>query len=227
MRAWFRRVLLGGALVVTLAVAGREGVPATTPVARDSAQFHNTQALAEARIGRWSRALAELRLAERLAPGDPILQENLRLVRTKLEVPAGFNPLRRLAVVPLNVWAGLTQLAFWTTGTLWALRRCRSAWRPALALPFFVAVSASLCGAILLGLVLLGRRLTPDAIVIAKDAILRQGPVDAAKPVGTIADGSELQIRREHLGWYEVGPVRPGSPALGWLPPGHLIVVGR
>lgn len=226
MRKWAARIILRALLVCVL--IGPRVLPATeTPAATDSAQFHNAQALAEARIGRWSRSLAELRIAERLAPGDPILRENLRLVRTKIGVSTPINLLHALAVVPMNVWAGMTQLAFWLAGAIWGLRRWRASWRKALDLPQWLSILGCIGTAALLGLALLGRRLTPDAVVIAKDAILRQGPVDAAKPIGTIADGSEVQIRREHFGWYEVGPVRLGTPALGWLPPGHLVLVGR
>lgn len=190
-----------------------------------SAQSHNAQALAEARIGRWSRALAELRLAERQAPFDAIVQENLRLVRSKLDQPSAPNPLATLGRLPVNLWAGLTLGAAWLLAGISAARRLAPAREAGLRRARVAVAATAAVAATLLGLTLLGRRLTPDAVVIAKDAILRQGPVDAAKPVGTIADGSEVRVRREHRGWLEVGPIRPGSPAQGWLPPGHAIVV--
>lgn len=195
-------------------------------VAVESARGHNQKAQAEARIGRWSRALAELRQAERLAPGNAILQENLRLVRAKLELLPPNNLLRPLAIVPLNLWAGAALFSVWLSVGIGIARRLFPSHKDRLGAPLalLTLASAGLLG--LLGLSILGQRLTPNAVVIAKDAILRQGPVDAAKPIGTLADGTEIRIRREHFGWYEVGPVTPRSPALGWLPPGHLIVVG-
>ena len=221
VRAAFRCLLIG---LLTILAPARSAEPAPT-AAPESAQFHNARALAEARIGRWSRALAELRLAERCAPYNADVQENLRLVRTKLEQPAAPNPLRSLGRLPVNLWAAATLLGSWLVLVFAGLRQWRADWRPRLALPLALALGLGISGAALLGLTLLGRRWTPNAVIIAKDAILRQGPVDAAKPIGTIADGAEIRIRREHRGWYEIGPVRPGTPALGWLPPGPLIVV--
>ena len=220
-------LLLGGWLWVGpgLAAWAADTAPAPAPVS--SAQSHNAQALAEARIGRWSRALAELRLAERLAPFNADVQENLRLTRSKLDQPSAPNPLATLGRLPVNAWAGLTLVAAWLLVAIQVGRRLAPTWRDRLRRPQLAVAGTGAVSAALLGLTLLGQRLTPNAVVIAKDAILRQGPVDAAKPVGTIADGSEVRVRRQHRGWVEVGPVRPGSAALGWLPPGHVIVVDR
>ena len=224
MKDWFVKFM--SLWVVALwAVMLPRAVAAEATAPRESAQYHNAQALAEARIGRWSRALAELRQAETYAPLNPDVQANLRLVRTKLDQPAAPNPLRSLVRLPLNLWAAVTLLAAWLFVAIGVTRQRRPQWREPLSKPLWIVLALGVASAGLMGLTLLGRRLSPDAVVIAKDAILRQGPVDAAKPVGTIADGSEVRIRREHRGWYEIGPVRPGAPALGWLPPGHLVVV--
>lgn len=197
------------------------------PTQGTSAQSCNAQAIAEARIGRWGRALAEFRRAESLAPGNADVQENLRLAQARLDLTPTPNPLRLLAVVPINGWAGAALFAVWSTATLAALRRLRPDWRAPLAGPLWGTAIASAVALTLMGLALVGRRLTPNAVVIGRDAVLRQGPVDAAKPLGTIPEGSELRIRRIHQGWVELTRVPPGSPVLGWLPPGQVVLLDR
>lgn len=191
----------------------------------ESPEVHHARALSAAEAGRWGVALAELRRTETLLPWDREVQVNLQRARAKLDQPAPTNPLRWLAGAPPNLLAGMLLAAVW----LWATTVAATRWlRPQERLwvwPKWIFGAATLLAALLLVSAWIGRRFTPDGVVTAKDAILRQGPVEAAKAQGAIPEGAEVRVLREHQGWHEIGWLRPGSSALGWLPPGQLAPV--
>jgi len=213
---------LGGWIVATQA--------ASEPLnggSKPSATTFHAAALNEARAGRWGRALAELRQTETLLPGNPTVQSNLQIVRNQLNQSAPANPLHGLARLPTNFWAGVTLLATWTTALLWLAGWVRPALGSSLENARRIAIATALLAGSLLGLSRLGRRLTPNVVVIARDAAYRQGPVDAAKKLGSVPEGAELRIFREHRGWYEVGPAEVRSRPAGWLAPGEVRVIGQ
>ena len=213
LAAWFLGVSLATAAAGRLAEKG------------ESPQAHHERAIHESETGHWGAALAELRRTETLAPWNPAVEANLRLARSKLDQPTPANLLRVFAGVSPNVAAGTFLAAVWFWGVTRMILRWRSAWESTLRIPRIFLAAVAVSSGLLLGGSTFGRRLTADGVVVVKEAILHQGPVDAAKAQGTLPEGAEVRIFREHRGWYEIGSVRPGSTALGWVPPGQLVPV--
>jgi hypothetical protein len=63
---------------------------------------------------------------------------------------------------------------------------------------------------------LLEFRSRPDAIVLKADTVLRQSPIDEARPAFTAPMAAELKIRDSRPGW--VMGEDPASGRFGWVP---------
>lgn len=176
------------------------------------------------KAGDTGRAIAAWREAERLAPREPGIQFNLRFARKKVsgqETPAGTLGSRTLAALTANEWTLLAAIALWTWCGLLALREFRPALRPALsgytatAGGIFLALTACL-------IVVLSRTAQAEAVVTAPEAILRSGPLEEAKVLHQLRDGTEIVVLDRKT--IDLGPqpqtwlqVRDARNRAGWL----------
>jgi len=169
------------------------------------------------KAGEAGRAILNYRLAERLAPRDPDIQANLRLTREL--VRGGPAPARSLwqrgihALTP-GEWGFLTLFCTWlcfgalTVTELWPgrLGACRR-WA---AVAGVLAVAAGTC----LAAQWFTDRRRPEAVVTAKEAIVRYGPLPVSRELQKVTDGAELIVLDEKDGWLQVGGL-PRGP--GWI----------
>lgn len=172
--------------------------------------------------GHAGEAIAAYRHARELAPRDPDLRANLQFVREQVQGPTLLPNVwrRRLERVTANEWTLLASIGLW----VWLLLLTVTQLRPGLKPSFRTwtclsgAATAVLCGC--LG-VALAAKSGQTAIVIAHDAVVRNGPLEESPTVFTVHDGAELSIldRNEH--WFQVSA---GDRHSGWLERDRVII---
>lgn len=176
------------------------------------------------KAGHTGRAIAAWREAERLAPREPGIRFNLQFARKKVsgqETPATSLGARTLAALTANEWTVLAAVAFWIWCGLLAAREYRPALRPALS--GYTATAGVICLALVACVTTAAGRLEQtEAVVTVPDAILRSGPLEEAKVLHQLRDGTELLVldrKTINLGaqpqtWLQV---RDAQNRDGWL----------
>jgi tetratricopeptide (TPR) repeat protein len=163
--------------------------------------------------GQIGAAIAAYRVAERLTPRDSALRANLQFVRAK-----AYSDER--ARVPF--WKNLIRLATpdeWTIGCtvlLWALF-VLLAWGELTGKHF-----SKSAGMFLLLLVAGGSALalaiqdqnTPQALVTAREATVRRGPLDESQAAFQLRDGAELSVVAFKDQWVQI---RDLENRMGWV----------
>jgi len=168
------------------------------------------------RSGQIGRAIAAYCQAEQVTPRDPDLRANLQFARSQTPSPTLLPSRwqRWLGRLTLNEWTVLAAVGLW----LWLLLLAVLQWRPALrpvlrTYAFLLAVLAALlcaCAAAALR----ETRFTPTAIVIAREATVRYGPLAESPSAFTVHDGAELRVLDQKDEWLQVSA---GPRRIGWL----------
>ena len=169
------------------------------------------------KAGQMGRAIAAYRQAERLTPRDASLRANLQFVRKRVNGDDK-SPLPSwrswLTLLTLNEGAALAAAAFWVWCLLLAAREFRPAWRPALRNATLATGAATVLLTTTLGVsayVNLGE--TP-AVVTAREAIVRFGPIDESQTAFMLPDGAEVVVLDRKNDWLQV---RESAKRTGWL----------
>ena len=174
--------------------------------------------------GHTGRAILNFRLAEQLAPRDPDIRANLRFARSQVNGgdahPDG--RWRRLSgQLTLNEWTALAASGVW----LWFMLLTLAQWRPALkkSLRGYTA-TAGVGAAVLsacLALACYDQLELTSAIVVAREAIVRYGPLDESQSFYTVRDGAELTVLDTKGDWLQV---TDRSKRVGWLRRGQVLL---
>ncbi len=168
------------------------------------------------KAGAPGRALFHYRLAERLAPRDPDIQANLRLLRELVHggpvkpTPWWRQWTRRLTV---NEWATLTVLSAWLCFGLLTVAEGRARIRTVCRRAALVAGGMLLLAGAGLTAQWLERRGRPEAVVITREAVVRYGPLEVSPELQKVTDGVELVVLDQKDDWYQVSLPR----GLGWI----------
>ena len=177
------------------------------------------------KAGQIGRAIAAYRQAELLAPRDPDARANLQFARKQVEGPT-LAPRRSeswLGSLTVNEWTVLTAIGFWACFSLLAVGEWRSAWRRPLRRYAALCGAGTLVPAVLL-LLALKTAAAPTAIVIAKEAVVRNGPLAESPSAFTVHDGAELRVLDTKDDWLQV---TDGARRLGWLKRDAAVLAGR
>jgi uncharacterized protein YgiM (DUF1202 family) len=173
------------------------------------------------KAGHLGRAVAAYRKAERLEPRDAALRANLQFVRGKIypgeraRTPLWLTALRTLTV---NEW---TALAAGCTWALFAVLACgewagRRYTRSALALLGAALLSGAAC-------FLAWRDATRiAAVVVAREAAVRFGPLDESQVAYQLRDGAELAVLGQKNDWLQV---RDPEARTGWIRRDEVAVI--
>lgn len=167
------------------------------------------------KAGQIGRAVAAYHQAEHLAPRDPDLRANLQFARNQVQGPT-LAPTRWhvfLGRLTLNEWTLLAAAAAWSWLAVLALTQLRPAWKPGLRNASIGLGAAT----VILGAGLAAAwqaRSLPVAVVISKDAAVRQGPLDESPTVFTLHDGAEARILDRKDDWLQV---TTDPKRIGWL----------
>lgn len=172
--------------------------------------------------GQLGRAIAAYRMAEWLTPRDPALRANLQFVRGKVysdertRVPL-WKSIIRLAT--FNEWTVLTAGSLWAFFSVLACAQWTGRAYTKTAALFFVA--AMLCGT---GLAAAWQEQNrADAVVIAREATVRFGPLNESQSAFQLRDGAELTVWASKDDWLQV---RDAEKRIGWIRRDEVIVLG-
>lgn len=171
--------------------------------------------------GQLGRAIAAYRMAEQLAPRDAALRANLQFVRGKVysdertRVPLWKNVIR---LATLNEWTLLTAAFAWA---FFFVLAC-SQWT---GRAYFKTAGLFLFLAALGGTALTAtwqEQKRAEAVVIAKEATVRHGPLNVSEAKFQLRDGAELTVLGSKDDWLEV---RDAEKRIGWIRRDELIVL--
>ena len=182
-----------------------------------SAAIYFNLGTAAYKAGHMGRAIAAFRQAERLTPRDPDLRANLQFVRQKVngEDKSPLAPWHTwITLLTLNEWAALAAAALWIFFLLLALREFRPALKKSLRAITLAAAAAVLLLAAGLGAATLASSSNRAAVVIAKEAVVRFGPLEESQVASQLPDGVEVLVLDEKANWLEI---RDATGRTGWL----------
>jgi tetratricopeptide (TPR) repeat protein len=175
--------------------------------------------------GQIGRAIVAYHEAEQLTPRDPDVRANLQFARNQIQGPtlAQSRWSRWLDRLSLNEWTVLAAASVW----LWLLLLAFLQWRPALkpALRGYVVTLGGAAGLVCIcfALAFYQARSARVAVVIVRDATVRQGPLEESQSAFTVHDGAELLILDQKDDWFQVSP---DSRRIGWLRRDRLLPLG-
>ena len=204
-------------LAFVLLLGAAAARPESEPSGYSAASLYNL-ANSYARAGKPGMAILNYERASLLAPGDPDIQANLRLVRASAHLPSETpDALDRVARIASPFWIswigvlGLTLVgASLIAAQLWSRHR-------------LVRGAATLLGASMLGLTLCSAvALWPSlhqGVVIAAASPVRVSPVPMGDPLFSLPEGEKVKITAEHDGFALI-EARAGRA--GWISDSNL-----
>jgi tetratricopeptide (TPR) repeat protein len=165
--------------------------------------------------GEIGRAIAAYKQAQQLAPRDPDLRANLVFARNQIQGPTlSADWLQRsLGKLSLNEWTTLAAAGFWCCLLLLTFQQWRPALKPLLRPYLMFGAMGTLFVCVCLGTVL-GTRAGRAAIVVAREAVVRQGPLDESQTAFVVHDGAELLVLDQKDEWFQV---RVDPRRSGWV----------
>ena len=168
------------------------------------------------KAGQIGRAIAAYHQAEQITPRDPDLRANLQFARNQVQGPTISTPTwkRWLGRATLNEWTLFAGAVLW----IWLLLLTLWQWRPALksAVRPYSAVSGAVF-ALACAVAVVSWNVNHSAriaIVVAREAVVRQGPLDEARTSFTLHDGAELQVLDHKDDWLQV---TTDPRRIGWV----------
>lgn len=176
------------------------------------------------KAGAIGRAIVAYRSAGALVPRDPDVRANLQFARNQVEGPTWRQSAgqRWLQFLTLNEWTGLTMGAFWLCFLILAAGEAHPAWKKRLRIYVLIVGGAFVILGICLALAIRSQT-TPVAVVVAREAVVRNGPLDESPSAFTVHDGAELLVRDSKDDWLQV---TDGQQRLGWIKRSSVLASG-
>jgi tetratricopeptide (TPR) repeat protein len=177
--------------------------------------------------GQLGRAIANYRLAERLAPRDPDIRANLQFARNCV-VGGAYRPApgwrRWTSRLTLNEWTVLTAGSLWVGFALLMLGEARPG--RSRELRRYVLASGLVGVFCAAGLLLAWRErfLNTVAIVIQREVVMHHGPLEESPSLQTLHDGQELRLIDQKDNWLQLAG---GTRGAGWLKRGQVLLLPR
>jgi len=165
--------------------------------------------------GQLGRAIAAYRDARTIAPHDPDVRANLEFVRARVQNPT-LTPTRWqqfLAALTVNEWAMLTATVLWLWLALMIALQFRPQLKQSLRTFLWSGALALIALAFFLGAASTSNSMK-TAIVIAPDAVIHNGPLDAAPTRATVHDGAEVAVLDTKNDWLQV---QVDVQRVGWI----------
>jgi tetratricopeptide (TPR) repeat protein len=176
--------------------------------------------------GQIGRAIDSYHKAEHLSPRDPDVLANLQFARNQVQGPTLLPNWwqRWLARLNLNEWTLLAAGSFWTFFLLLGLQQ----WAPTLKTglrSYILAIGiTTMCCGVCFVIAFQDTRVARSAVVIAREAVARQGPLEESPEVLTLHDGAELRILDRKDDWFQV---TTGPRRIGWVRQNLILLTSR
>jgi len=162
------------------------------------------------RTGALGRALAQYERARRLRPRDPIIRENIDLLRNRTEDTTGSAGMPGFIARTLFWYRAVNRteslvLAAAAYVMFWLMLSVRLVWQRT-ALTRVAVVLA--CVAVLLGASVLAKtreeRPGSRGILISDVAVVRAGPDEGSRELFELHDGAEVAVEQDSAAWYRI-----------------------
>jgi tetratricopeptide (TPR) repeat protein len=174
------------------------------------------------KAGQLGRAITVYHKAQQIAPRDSDLRANLQFALNQVQGPT-WTPgkwQQWLARLSVNEWSWLAAGAFWVWFALLTIGQIRPALKPALRNQVYIFAIAIGVLSACLGLAL-HLRFSPPGIVVTRDAVVRQAPIDEAQSAFTVHDGAEVQILDRKDDWLQVAT---DPRRIGWVRRDQVVI---
>ena len=155
------------------------------------------------KLGRLGKTILSYRRAQQLTPSDPELQANLNYVTTLLEdkISASRNSL--LNMFSLGKWTGFAVFIWLLLMGLWLaaifvprVRKIARRVMIVLTLLFIISLASAI--------VIYNRHSAPAAIILVKEVPVYYGPSEGDVEAFLLHEGTEVKIRKQQAGWYQI-----------------------
>lgn len=174
------------------------------------------------KLGRLGKTILYYRRAQKMIPHDPELMANLSYVMSMLEdkisPPRCSWLAKKINILPemfsLGKWLGFTLLVWLliiglALIAIFVPRLRRIYWRI-----FFILIISLFAGLTSIG-VLYSRQVSPAAIILTQEVPVYYGPSEGDVEAFLLHEGTEVKLRKEQAGWYQIQ--LPDGKS-GWLP---------
>lgn len=174
--------------------------------------------------GEIGRAIVAYRHAAQLTPRDPDIKANLQFARNQVQGPT-LRPSRlqrAIGWLSVNEWASLSAGALWLLFLSLAAMQIRPAIRATLRTVTLVVAGAAIV--LVVGLIAAVKFNSPGAlaVVTAREASVRNGPLEESRTAFTANDGAELRVLDHKDDWLQV---TDGTRRVGWLKRGDVAML--
>jgi len=177
------------------------------------------------RTGELGRALAQYDRARRLDPRDPIISENIALVRNRTEDTTGGSVMpgflarilfwhRAVNRREILVLAAVAYILFWL------VLSARLVWRrPVLTRAAIVLTCLGVL--IAAGVLAKTREERPGSrgVLVSEAAVVRAGPEEGSRELFELHDGAEVAVEEDSAGWYRIAFA---DGKRGWVRAEHI-----
>lgn len=166
--------------------------------------------------GNIGKAILSYRKAARLHPRDPDINANLQYARDAVTGSNAVQPTildRALEFFSLNEIAVVAAGALW----IWLIAAAAGKLKPSLGSPLKPARTIAaliFCVSAAWLVAALNHRNSPTAVVIAREAIIKFGPLSESETAFTASDGTELEVLGRKDEWVQVSD---RSNRAGWV----------
>lgn len=168
------------------------------------------------KLGQNGRSITAYRRASELAPRDPDIRANLQLARNRVEGPTYQSTRVQHAFgrLSVNEWTAATAVGLWATFGLLAVMQLKPKARSALRAVSAVAAGATLVLTACAAIAGSNSGRSKTAVVVAKDAIVHNGPLDESQSAFSAHDGAEFRVLDRKDDWLQISD---GSRRIGWI----------
>lgn len=175
------------------------------------------------KAGQIGRALTAYQEAERITPRDPDLRANLQFARNQVQGPTWVTPWwkRWVGKLTLNEWTGLAGALLWVWLMPLGLMQLRPTLKPALKNYAFLGAGAFALACALMVVSRIENQAGRAAVIIAREAVVRQGPLEESKSTFSLRDGAEVQVLDHKDDWVQV---TTDPRRIGWVHRDQLIL---
>jgi tetratricopeptide (TPR) repeat protein len=168
------------------------------------------------KAGQMGKAIEAYARAEAITPRDPDVRANLQFARNQVQGPTYSPPhwKRWLGRLSLNEWSFLACAVVWLWFVLLTLLQWRPSLKPALRVYTIVLGMAVALVCSLLLVTWSEHRSAQGAVVISKEASVRQGPLDESQTTFTLHDGAEVLVLDHKDDWLQIST---DPRRIGWV----------